>query len=142
MKGYLILEHLENLDQPINMDYRLYRKKPNIAEDDEDRFCIKVKNVPMTNGKIWIGLWYDYGYGETINYANTREEIVEKSIEQLKIDYPLNDEVEPPFDMNSYVNYTRQALECRNCVTLQCHPLEPEEDLSGPVLLIKELTIV
>src|SRR4029078_1140338 len=141
MEGYLFLQHTDCSDQPITLSNKLLLSKPiDFDENNEnDIYLFKIKNCP-TKHKFWISMWYDYSYGESINFADSRKEIVEKSIEQLKIDYQLNDSVKPPFDMESYSDYTIEKLKNSDCVVLEHYPLEPDDDdLSPPVLIIKEV---
>ncbi len=145
MKGYLFLRHKNSKKQPIILGNNLYITKPDHFEEkpDEDGDFLAIENIPNNTSKIWISVWFDYAYGESINISNSRQSIINKSIEQLKNDYPLNSDVKQPFDMDSYVSFTLKKLEKNNCVSLKCDPLEPKEkDLLSPVLIIKEVTII
>ena len=146
MKGYVFLQHTQSVNEPIMLGNYLYLDKPSdFDEEFEDSGYVIVKmkmSTKLEEGeRVWIGIWFDYAYGETINVTKTKQKIIEKSIKQLRTDYPLNGEVVAPFDMDSYVSYTLSQLKHSNCVSLKYHPLEPEIDLTPPVLIIKKLII-
>ena len=144
MEGYLFLQHTQSNKQPIMLGDYIHLTKPSDFDDEfDDSGYLTIKGFDLSQLKhsLWISVWDDFAYGETINIADTREEIVAKSIEQLRTDYPLNDDVEAPFDMDSYVSYALKKLEKRDCFFLKHHPLEPEDDLTPPVLVIKKVMI-
>jgi len=144
MEGYLFLQHTDsNPNQPIILNDNLYLTKPKDFDDgSEYGGYLIINNIPTSASKIWVSVWFDYAYGETINIGDTRQDIIDKSIDQLKTDYQLNDDVEAPFDMDSYASFVLTEVKSKNCVILEHHPSDPDDDLSAPVLIIKEVNII
>lgn len=87
---------------------------------------------------IWVSVWSD---SEIVNIASTREEIIEKSVQQLKLDYPLDTNVKPKYRMKAHVSYILKKLRSKNYVSLKYHPEKPK-NLPAPTLVIKELNIM
>ena len=141
MQGFLFLEHTYD---GVDLDDNLYLTKPSNFDDEfEDAGYLEFELDNVSVGqKLWVSVWVDHAYGETINTALTREEIVEKSIQQLRTDYRLNSDVKPKYSMDAYVEHTLKWLKKGDYVTLKHHPLEPKEDLSPPELVIKEVNVV
>lgn len=135
MDGYLFLTHTESETQPITLSDDLFLIKPEENENDDDIFVLTVPNIDNNAKKLWISLWFDYAYGETLNTSHSRDDIIDKFIEQLKTDYDVD-------DIDTYVEYTLKKLKNNNCVVLKNHPLEPDEDLTPPVLVIKEVSVI
>lgn len=143
MNGYLYLQHCdEKHTAPFKLGDHLYIQKPDDMEHEET-FLLTIPNIPEHASDIWVSVWMDYAYGETMNVAGTRDKIIKKSIEQLRRDYDLNDDVPAKWSMDRYASDTFRTLKKRDWVVLKHYPLEPDNDgLFEPALVIKHVQIV
>lgn len=148
---YIIWKHLDSIKCPEMLGKHLYltrtQKMIEIDEESEDESesILKVNVVglkPPIGTVLYVSMWVDYAYGESVNNAYTIEDIVNMSINQLESDYNVNQERKEEF---TYVKASKKSMmmsleDGRYCLVLHEHPLD--EDYTPPVLTIQRVIVV